>query len=156
MSDKQHKILMVCLGNICRSPVADGLMRKKIAEYNLNAMVDSAGTSGYHSGENPDERSQQNARKNGLDISMLVSRKFSVNDFDEFDFIYVMDTSNLRDVLSLSRGEEDTKKVKLILEEIFPGENRSVPDPYFGGNDGFENVYRLLEAACEEIAKKLK
>ena len=146
---------MVCLGNICRSPVADGIMRKKAKVHNLKIKVDSAGTSGYHNGENPDRRSQQNALKNGVDISNLISRKFTVEEFDDFDLIYVMDSSNQRDVLSLSRNENDRNKVSLILNELYPGENRSVPDPYFGGEDGFENVFRMLDEACEKFALKL-
>ena len=156
MKKEKVSILMVCLGNICRSPVADGLMRKKALEHQLDIFVDSAGTSGYHNGEHPDERSQKNALKNGVDISKLVSRKFSVTDFDEFDFIYVMDSNNYRDVISLSRTENDRKKVSLILDEVYPSENRSVPDPYFGGADGFEIVFRMLDEACEMIALKLK
>lgn len=156
MKKDKIKILMVCLGNICRSPVADGLMRKKAIDHQLDIFVDSAGTSGYHNGENPDERSQKNALKNGVDISKLVSRKFTVTDFDEFDLIYVMDNNNYRDVISLSRTENDRNKVSLILNEIYPGENRSVPDPYFGGADGFEKVFRMLDEACEKIALKLK
>ena len=155
MKKEKVNILMVCLGNICRSPVADGIMRKKAKVHNLKIKVDSAGTSGYHNGENPDRRSQQNALKNGVDISNLISRKFTVEDFDDFDLIYVMDSSNQRDVLSLSRNENDRNKVSLILNELYPGENRSVPDPYFGGEDGFENVFRMLDEACEKIALKL-
>lgn len=151
----QKKILMVCLGNICRSPVAEGIMRSKIEKLNLNILVDSAGTSSYHIGENPDKRSTKNAAKNGVDISKLKARQFSVSDFDAFDIIYTMDSSNYGDVLSLARNKEDVKKVKLILDELYPNSGMNVPDPYFGGEQGFENVFLLLNNACEVIAQKL-
>lgn len=148
------KVLMVCLGNICRSPLAEGLLKSKVDPKNV--YVDSAATSDYHIGHTPDERSVEVARKNNLDITAQRGRQFQVSDFDEFDYIYVMDMSNYNDVLSLARNEEDKKKVKLILNEVFPGENVEVPDPYYGGHDGFNNVYKMLDEACEEIAKKLK
>lgn len=151
----QKKILMVCLGNICRSPVAEGIMRSKIEKLNLNIMVDSAGTSSYHIGENPDKRSTRNAAKNGVDISKLKARQFSIKDFDEFDIIYTMDSSNYGDVISIARNKEDANKVKLILDELYPNSGMNVPDPYFGGEQGFENVFLLLNNACEVIAQKL-
>lgn len=143
---------MVCLGNICRSPLAEGILKAKIDPEKVH--VDSAATSNYHIGHAPDERSVSIARKNNLDITSQKGRQFQVSDFDEFDQIYVMDMSNYHDVLSLARNEEDRKKVSLILEEIFPGENVEVPDPYYGGHDGFEQVYKMLDEACDSIAKK--
>ncbi|CAL2101457.1 Protein tyrosine phosphatase [Tenacibaculum sp. 190130A14a] len=146
------KILMVCLGNICRSPLAEGILQSKVKE---SVMVDSAGTSGFHEGELPDTRSIAVARKYGLDITSQRSRKFIIKDFQEFDLIYAMDVSNFRDILSLASTEEDRRKVKMILNESFPNENRNVPDPYYGGDMGFENVYAMLDEACEIIASKL-
>lgn len=149
------KILMVCLGNICRSPVAEGVMRHLIEEHKLDAIVDSAGTANYHSGENPDKRSVQNARKNKVDISRLVARQFRVSDFDDFDFIYVMDSSNYSNVMRLARNEKDKAKVELLLNKLSPGSNKAVPDPYYGGDDGFEEVFQLIYKACSVIAKEL-
>jgi len=150
------KILMVCLGNICRSPLADGILRFKAKSNNLNITVDSAGTSRWHVGENPDIRATATARKYGVDISKLVAREFSVKDFEEFDKIYVMDISNYRDIINLASTKEDEAKVEMILNLIHPGKNLSVPDPYFGGDEGFDNVFKMLDEACEEIVKQLK
>ena len=147
------KILMVCLGNICRSPLAEGIMHSKLSE---DFIVDSAGTGGWHAGELPDKRSIATAKSKGLDITNQRARQFKKSDFDTFDHIFVMDNSNYKDVMALAPNEEAKSKVKLILNEIFPGENVDVPDPYYGGQDGFENVYNMLDKACEEIARKLK
>lgn len=147
------RVLMVCLGNICRSPLAEGILKSKV---NPNTVfVDSAGTGNYHIGGLPDKRSIAVASNYNLDITNQRCRQFQVDDFDDFDFIYVMDNSNKRDVLALARNESDRAKVKLILNEIFPNENVDVPDPYYGGEFGFENVYKLLEKACSIIARKL-
>ncbi len=151
------KILMVCLGNICRSPLAQGIMEQKINKYDLNnTIVDSAGTADYHVGENPDPRAVNIAKKHGIDITKQRGRKFSPNDFKKFDKIYVMDHSNLSDISSLAEDGNYLEKVDLLLNSIFPDENRAVPDPYYGGKSGFENVYQLLDAACEQIAATLK
>ena len=147
------KILMVCLGNICRSPLAEGIMRSKLSE---DFIVDSAGTGGWHAGELPDNRSISTAKNRGLDITNQRARQFKKSDFDTFDHIFVMDNSNYKDVLALAPNEEAKSKVKLILNELFPNENVDVPDPYYGGQDGFENVFDMLDQACEEIARKLK
>ncbi|WP_124980350.1 low molecular weight protein-tyrosine-phosphatase [Nonlabens xiamenensis] len=144
---------MICLGNICRSPLAEGLMRSKLNFTKFT--VDSAGTSGGHKGEAPDKRSIAVARKYGLDISQQRSRKLLQEDFDKFDYLYVMDGSNYNDVTSMARNEEERNKVIKILDEAFPGENLDVPDPYYGGSQGFENVYRMLDRATDVIAKKL-
>jgi len=145
-------ILMVCLGNICRSPLAEGILKSKLPQQDF--YVDSAGTSGYHSGEKPDSRSIDVARENGLDITSQRSRPFTVEDFDLFDYIYVMDYSNYDNVIHLARNEADKAKVKLILDEI-NSYTQEVPDPYYGGNKGFDNVYNMLDEACEVISKKL-
>ena len=144
---------MVCLGNICRSPLAEGILKSKV---NLNEVtIDSAGTAAYHVGNLPDPRSIAVAKKHGIDIITQRARKFTVKDFDSFDFIYAMDQNNFDDILKLSRNKEDKKKVLLILNEVRPFQNNSVPDPYYGGDDGFENVYQMLNKACAEIASKL-
>lgn len=144
---------MVCLGNICRSPLAEGIMRSKLSE---DFIVDSAGTGGWHAGELPDKRSIATAKNRGLDITNQRARQFKRSDFEIFDHIFVMDNSNYKDVLAFAPNEEAKLKVKLILNEIFPNENVDVPDPYYGGQDGFENVFDMLDQACEEIARKLK
>ncbi|WP_299550203.1 low molecular weight protein-tyrosine-phosphatase [Seonamhaeicola sp.] len=147
------RILMVCLGNICRSPLAEGILKSK-----LNAdsfFVDSAGTANYHTGSQPDRRSIAVARKYGLEIAHLRGRQFTVNDFDDFDFIYVMDESNYHNVTRLARNEDDTEKVNMILNEVYPNQNYDVPDPYYGGDQGFENVYKMLDEACSVIAENL-
>lgn len=143
------KFLMVCLGNICRSPIAEGLLKSKLPQHT----VDSAGTSAHHQGETPDKRSITITKQYGIDISKQKSRLFKVSDFDIFDFIYVMDRSNYQNVIKLARTETDKAKVKLILDEITP-EGMEVPDPYYGGENGFKNVYNMLDKATNIIMKK--
>lgn len=144
---------MVCLGNICRSPLAEGLLKAKVDPDEV--YVTSAGTGHWHVGEQPDPRSIAVAKKNGLDITDQCGRQFKTEDFDEFDHIFVMDTSNRENVLALSRSEKDKEKVHLILDEIFPGENVDVPDPYYGGDRGFDNVYEMLDKATTKIADRI-
>ncbi len=144
---------MVCLGNICRSPLAEGILRSKVFAH--KTFIDSAGTGGYHVGAKPDKRSISIASVNGIDITNQQARKFTVKDFDNFDLIYVMDQSNYRDVIELARNEEDKAKVAIILNEVFPGEDLDVPDPYYGGEFGFKNVYNMLDEACDVISKKI-
>jgi protein-tyrosine phosphatase len=144
---------MVCLGNICRSPLAEGILKAKLP--NTQFTIDSAGTGDYHVGDSPDIRSIKVAKKYGLDISTQRGRQFSVLDFDRFDYIYVMDESNYENVIKLARNENDVAKVKMILNEIFPNQNYNVPDPYTGGIQGFESTFKMLDEACEQIAKKL-
>ena len=146
------KVLFVCLGNICRSPLGEGILKSKVDSEDV--FVDSAGTAGYHVGNPPDKRSIAVAHKHGLDISTQKCRKFSKQDFSEFDYIYVMDRSNFSDVAALASNQEEANKVKLLLSEVELG-IKEVPDPYYGGEDGFENVYQMIDRACEEIAKKL-
>jgi len=147
-------VLMVCLGNICRSPLAEGILKSKTDPKKI--YVDSAGTGDYHVGDPPDPRSVKIAKTKELDITAQRGRQFRVADFDKFHYIYAMDTFNYADIIGLARNEEDKKKVFLILDEIFPGENVDVPDPYQGGEQGFINVYNMLEEACSIIATKLK
>ena len=147
------KILMVCLGNICRSPLAEGILKSKLPKDKFT--VDSAGTGSWHIGRAPDERSIGVAKKNKLDISKQKGRQFTTTDFDTFDYIYVMDNSNYEDVISLCKNSEHKEKVQLILNELFPDENVDVPDPYYGLANGFDAVYKMLDEACDIIAKKL-
>jgi protein-tyrosine phosphatase len=147
------RILMVCLGNICRSPLAEGILKSKVN--NNLFFVDSAGTAAYHVGKLPDERSIDVARNYGVDITHQKARKFTVKDFDAFDVIYVMDASNYQNVMLVARNNRDVQKVKMILNETHPDKNASVPDPYYGGSTGFENVYKMLEEACTVIAENI-
>ena len=144
---------MVCLGNICRSPLAEGILKSKVDASKF--FVDSAGTGHWHVGDEPDQRSIAVAKRYNIDITTQRGRQFSAKDFEDFDLIYVMDNSNKENVLALAENDFQKEKVKLILDEIFPGENVDVPDPYFGGNAGFENVFKILDEACEQIAQRL-
>ncbi len=148
------KILMVCLGNICRSPMAEGILRSKTE--NVGIEVDSAGTSNYHEGENPDPRAVLAMRKKGINIGNLVGRQFEVADFDRFDLIYAMDDKNYQNIVALAPTPAHAAKVKLILNELYPSSNRIVPDPFFGGPEGFEEVFTLLDEATDKILEKLK
>lgn len=145
------KILMVCLGNICRSPLADGLLRKKVEELNLPIEVDSAGTSGHHKGEKPDARMMEVAQRFGTDLSFLRSRPITQEDLDEFDVIYTMDRDNYWDVVNMCVTNEQEAKVIPILDLVYPEENLSVPDPYYGGEQGFIDVYKMLDEATDRI-----
>ncbi len=145
---------MVCLGNICRSPMAEGLLREKVK--NLDVTVDSAGTSAYHIDEAPDPRIIQTGRKYGINISDLRGRQFTADDFDNFDKIYIMDESNYNNVVALARNEEDKAKVEFILNEVTPNSNSSVPDPYFGGDRGFDDMYTMLDKATDSIVEKIQ
>ena len=136
------KILMVCLGNICRSPLAEGILQSKVNKELV--FVDSAGTAAYHVGNLPDERSIAVAKQYGIDISNQQARKFTEKDFLNFDVIYAMDKSNYQNIISLATSDEDVEKVKMILNESQPDKNYSVPDPYYGGEIGFEEVYKML------------
>jgi len=146
------KILMVCLGNICRSPLAEGILKSKL---DSNFTVESAGTAAYHVGNKPDPRSIAVARQNGLNITNQRARKFTKQDFEDFDVIYAMDNSNYQNIIALAENNQQKEKVKLILNESFPNKNLDVPDPYYGGDKGFENVYNMLDNACEIIAKRI-
>lgn len=150
------KILMVCLGNICRSPLADGLLRQKVKNAQLAVVVDSAGTANYHIGEAPDHRMRQTAKKFNYSIDELRARQFTVNDFDQFDRIYAMDNNNYKNILQLARNEADSQKVDLILNCLYPGMNKEVPDPYYGGEQGFIDVFHLLDEATDVILADLQ
>ncbi|WP_291864289.1 low molecular weight protein-tyrosine-phosphatase [Maribacter sp.] len=147
------KILMVCLGNICRSPLAEGILKSKINPAEI--FVDSAGTAGYHVGNMPDIRSIAVAQKYGIDIHQQKCRKFSSKDFKEFDIIYVMDKSNYENIITQTSNKQDIAKVRLLLSEI-DLKTTEVPDPYHDKDEGFEHVFQLIDKACNEIAKKLQ
>lgn len=138
------KLLMVCLGNICRSPMAEGIMQNLVKKQNLNWEIDSAGTGSWHIGHGPDKRSVSTANRHGIDISKQICRQFAIEDFDHFDLIVVMDKSNLSDVRALARNKTDLEKIELLL----PG--KEVPDPYLN-NDLFEPVFNLIEKACADF-----
>ncbi|MBL7789712.1 MAG: low molecular weight phosphotyrosine protein phosphatase [Chitinophagales bacterium] len=141
---------MVCLGNICRSPLAEGILKHKLDQRNIEAFVDSAGTGGYHIGSLPDQRSIDIAEKYGINISDQRARKIRSVDFEEFDLIFAMDTYNYQDLRAMAK-EAELGKIKMILNESNQRKNMSVPDPYYGGQDGFENVFQMLDLACENI-----
>jgi protein-tyrosine phosphatase len=147
------KILMVCLGNICRSPLAEGILASKLPKSKFH--IDSAGTGSYHIGKQPDHRSIAIASKYGVDITNQKARQFSADDFDIFDYIFVMDSSNYDNVMELAKTIEHKQKVEMILNHLFPNENVDVPDPYYGLQNGFDTVYEMLDETCDIIAKKL-
>ena len=144
---------MVCLGNICRSPLAHGIMQSKLSEDHY--YVDSAGTAAYHIGNAPDKRSIAVAKQNDLDISTQSARQFKVSDFDAFDYIYAMDESNYSDIINIARNSDDIEKVKLFLEANPSIQNKNMPDPYYGGSDGFEYVFNLINETCDLLVKEL-
>jgi len=148
------KVLMVCLGNICRSPLAEGILQAKLPKEDF--FIDSAGTGNWHVGELPDQRSINIAKKYGIDLTTQRARQFTKHDFSAFDYIYVMDQSNYTNVINLAETEEEKQKVRLLLHVLNEKQRKEVPDPYFGGVDGFEQVFQLVDEACTQIAKNLK
>jgi protein-tyrosine phosphatase len=144
---------MVCLGNICRSPLAEGILASKLPKDKF--FVDSCGTGKWHVGKQPDDRSIAVAKKNGLDISNQKCRQFHISDFETFDYIYVMDASNYSDVMEMAQTQNHKDKVDFILNELFANENVDVPDPFYGLPNGFDNVYEMLDEVCDLLAKKL-
>lgn len=143
------KILMVCLGNICRSPLAEGILQSKVDSQKIK--VDSAGTAAYHVGELPDIRSIAVAKKYGIDLTNQRARKFTSADFAVFDLIFAMDKSNYQNILNLATSKAEMQKVQLILMN-----NEEVPDPYYGGDNGFEDVYQMLDEACDMLVSKIE
>lgn len=146
------KILMVCLGNICRSPLAEGIMKAKVKQ---GFLVDSAGTISMHEGKHPDNRAIKTAAHHGIDISQQRSRPVNKRDFETFDKIYCMDIDVMADVVSKAENEEQRQKVSLFLEVLGDHENAEVPDPYWGGMDEFEEVFQLLERGCDKIIEQV-
>lgn len=149
-------VLMVCLGNICRSPMADGLLRMKFRQHGIIGTVDSVGTANYHIGAAPDHRMRKTANKFGCSIDDLQARQVNISDFDTFDILYAMDTSNRDNLLKLARNNSDKSKVRLILDELPGHEGNAVPDPYYGSMNDFEHVYQLLDKVTDEIIAKIK
>ena len=150
------KILIVCLGNICRSPIAEGVLQQLAIEAGLSWQIASAGTNGYHTGEAPHKYSQKICRKYGLDIGEQRATRFKVSDFDTYDLIYVMARDVYNEVRLLARTEADLQKVQFFLEELFPGEQREVPDPWYGNEFGYEPVFQLIKEGSEAILRNIK
>ena len=145
------KVLFVCLGNICRSPAAEAVYKSYLETNGISDIeVDSAGTADYHIGFQPDKRMIATAIEHGVDISNLRARQFQSDDFDSFDLIFAMDSSNYQNIISLAKDDNDKQKVKMILD------NSNVPDPYYGGDEGFEHVYQLLHEACQKILEDIE
>jgi protein-tyrosine phosphatase len=149
------KILFVCLGNICRSPLAEGILKHRLRENNLEAVVESAGFESYHINEHPDQRAIKTARKYGIDISDYTCRLFTTDDFDKYDVIYVMESANYRDVTYFARNDEDLRKIQFLMS-VVDGKNDAVPDPYFGDEGGFDDTFQLIDKACSRIIDKIK
>ncbi|HFK5565594.1 TPA: low molecular weight protein-tyrosine-phosphatase [Elizabethkingia anophelis] len=146
------KILMVCLGNICRSPLAEGILKSKLPD---NYIVDSAGTITMHEGEHPDKRSVKVAALHNIDISKQRSRPIQPKDLEYFDRIYCMDRNNLKDVSAMAKNEGQRQKISLILDVLHDNNNTEVPDPYWGNQQDFEDVFQLLNKACDIIKSQL-
>ena len=148
-------VLFVCTGNICRSPLAEGILRQKYSERNIPGIVDSCGFESYHTGDSPDPRAQKVARKNGIDISSHSARQFKLEDFDIFDKIFVMDSSHYNSVMRITRHENDRQKVDFIRNVIYPGQNKPVKDPYYDHHSAFDTVFDQLDEACELFADSI-
>jgi len=145
------KILMVCLGNICRSPLAEGIMLQKIKAANLNWQVDSAGTNGYHVNEAPHYLSKKVAKKHGVNIQNQVCRRITAADYETFDKIYAMAGDVIDEMKQMAGNKFNGKKVELIMNEVYPDQNIDVPDPWYGPEAGYEEVYKMLDKACEAV-----
>ena len=148
------KILMVCLGNICRSPLAEGILQDKAWKAGLAWSVESAGTNGYHDGEAPHRLSQKVASLNGIDICNQRSRRIRPDDFEKFDKIYAMAEDVVDDIKRIVKNKYDPSKVELLMNELYPGRNLDVPDPWYGGESGYHEVYKMIDAACEKIVSR--
>lgn len=145
---------MVCLGNICRSPLAEGILQDKALKAGLKWQVDSAGTNSYHIGEPPHHLSIKVAKQNGIDISNQRSRRFIADDFEKYDLIYAMAGDVMGDIRRIAKNSFDAKKLKLFLDESFPGEDKEVPDPWYGPEPEYHEVYAIIDNNCETIIKK--
>ncbi len=150
------KYLMVCLGNICRSPIAAGILKSKLKSIGSDSVVESRGFEPYHNGDRADARAQKIASKNNIDISDHQAQLFQTTDFDKFDMIFVMDRNNYDDVISMARNENDVKKIDYIMNASRPNTNTVVPDPYYGIEGGFSMVFDMLDEACNGIIEKFE
>ena len=144
---------MVCLGNICRSPLAEGILKSKVEKEGLDWEVESAGTNGLHNGERPHKFSQKVARHNGLDISCQTSRLFKKEDFRYFDKIYAMAKDVVEEMRGIAQEKFDASKVELLMNVMHPGQEEDVPDPWYGGEEGYHRVYGLIDQACDRIVQ---
>jgi protein-tyrosine phosphatase len=150
------KILMVCLGNICRSPLAEGILQHKAQQEGLSWTIDSAGTNGYHVGEEPHRLSQKVALLNGIDISQQRARRFTAADFNRFDKIYAMAEDVMEEMQRIARKDFDATKVDLLMNELYPGKNMDVPDPWYGTEPGYHEVFAMVDKACDKIVEKYR
>ncbi len=148
------KILMVCLGNICRSPLAEGILQDKAFKAGLTWSVESAGTNRYHTGDSPHPLSQKIARQNGIDISQQRARTFMASDFDVYDKIYALADDVLDEIKRIAGKKFNAAKATLLMNEVYPGENMDVPDPYYGPEAGYHEVYKLIDEASNVIIRK--
>ena len=148
------KILMVCLGNICRSPLAEGILQDKAIKAGLQWRIESAGTNHYHTGDAPHQLSQKVAKMNGIDISLQRARRFNAEDFDVYDKIYALANDVLCEMRMIAKNRFDASKTDLLLNELYPGEDLDVPDPYYGSEPGYHKVYELINNACDAIIEK--
>lgn len=150
------KVLMVCLGNICRSPMAEGILQQKVQAAGLNWQIDSAGTESYHVGENPHKWSIKTCNNHGIDISKQVARRLKIEDFQSFDVIYALATDVRKEMRDIAKEEKNMEKVILIMDELYPNQELSVKDPYYGEEEGYEEVFQLLDKLCDAIIEKYR
>ena len=148
------KILMVCLGNICRSPLAEGILKHRVQQAGLNWTIESAGTNGYHTGEAPHRLSQKVAKLNGIDICDQRARQFVKADMDRYDKIYALADDVADEIRRIAKEKYDPAKVDMLMNEAYPGKNHSVPDPWYGPEPGYHEVYQLIEEACDKIVER--
>ena len=144
---------MVCLGNICRSPLAEGVLQDKAFKAGLTWSVESAGTDTYHIGQPPHPLSQKVARKHGIDICNQRARRFVAEDFQRFDKIYALAEDVLYEIRRIAKNRFDDSKIDLLMNELYPNSNMDVPDPWYGLEDGYHRAYQLIDAACEAIIR---
>lgn len=148
------RILFVCLGNICRSPMAEGIMKSLARKNNLDWYIDSAATESYHIGAMPDRRAIATCKRHGIDIDDQRARKLTANDLEAFDLIYALADEVMQEIRHDHKAAAGNRKLQLLLDELFPGEQRSVPDPYYGNEEGFEPVFQLIKKGCEAVLHK--
>ena len=148
------KILMVCLGNICRSPLAEGILQDKIFKAGLTWSIESAGTNSYHTGEPPHPLSQKVARMKGLDIGKQRARRFSAEDFEVYDKIYALAGDVIEEMKRIAGKKFQQSKVDLLMNELYPGKNMDVPDPWYGPEPGYHEAFNLIDKACDKIMEK--